>query len=311
MSEDYDTYEADSNGLCMILCDTKWIQSKGYELTPLNPFHGAKLVNNVQQLEASFAFQGIVVDISLAPFTHFRSPITENQARYLRQSISLTGYGLQAFEMAVRNILELHARFARLMPKKSTLRPADFITTKTNEYGDDDSTIDFGNRFFTLRKHITGDILPIDNELDPLDRLSNARKYKYEYTEDNQVRTVEAKSKDNEWKFKKIKSSDIAIGDIVEVQVNFTLIPLGNHEYTLKPIFREVARFDNTLAMKAAVNAQIRRSRATKKNGPKRLKRLIAYTEDDDEEEDLLRVKNVRLTSYEEETEAGPSNTST
>lgn len=44
---------------------------------------------------------------------------------------------------------------------------------------------------------------------------------------------------------------------------------------------------------------------------PKRLKRLIAYTEDDDEEEDLLRVKNVRLTSYEEETEAGPSNTST
>ncbi|KAF9487449.1 hypothetical protein BDN71DRAFT_1404732, partial [Pleurotus eryngii] len=280
--------------------------------------------NEGQQLEALFAVQGIVTDVSLAPFSQFRSPISANQAKHLRQSISLTGYGLQAFKIAVQNIMELYARFARLMPKKSTLRPADFITTRSNALGEDESTIDFSNRFFTLRKHATTDILPIQKELDPFDRLSNARKHKYEYTEDNEIRIMEAKSKDNEWKFKKIKSSEIAVGDIVEVQVNFTLIPLGNNEYGLKAIFREVARFDNTLAMvsrvsiidratvlinlqKAAVKAQVRRARTVKENAPKPLKRIIAYTEEEEDDEALLRVKNVKLTNNEDGVWAGPS----
>ncbi len=118
-------------------------------------------------------------------------------------------------------------------------------------------------------------------------------------------------------KFKKIKSSEIAVGDIVEVQVNFTLIPLGNNEYGLKAILREVARFDNTLAMvsrvsimdrptelitlqKAAVKAQVRRARTVKENAPKRLKRIIAYTEEEEDDEALLRVKNVKLTNNED-----------
>ncbi|KAF9488231.1 hypothetical protein BDN71DRAFT_1594062 [Pleurotus eryngii] len=170
------------------------------------------------------------------------------------------------------------------MPKKSMLRPADFITTRSNMLGEDESTIDFSNRFFTLRKHATTDILPIQKELDPFDCLSNTRKHKYEYTEDNEIRIMEAKSKDNEWKFKKIKSSKIAVGNIVEVQVNFTLIPLGNNEYSLKAIFREVACFDNTLAMKAAVKAQ-----------------------EEEDDEALLWVKNIKLTNNEDGVWAGPS----
>ncbi|KAF4602935.1 hypothetical protein EYR38_003339 [Pleurotus pulmonarius] len=264
------------HSLSIMKSNYAYLQSKGYDLSHGTPFYAAKIIDEENETEATFAIQGIVCDVMLAPFSRNSKHITEKQAQHLRQSVSLTGYGVPAFRLAVDNILEIHARYERILPDKGSIKRPSFIST-TNHGG---VTIDFANRFFTPVRYVESETIPIPVHIDPYGALTAASKSGYVYTEDNEVRVMAASKKNTKWRFNKARPQDIHKGDIVEIQFNLTLIHAGSGVFILKPILREIARFDDTLSLTRA-------------------KRQLVYeeAEDDDIEIDVQRMKDVKLTN--------------
>ncbi|KAF4566055.1 hypothetical protein EYR40_002126 [Pleurotus pulmonarius] len=259
------------------------------------PFNGARIVNDDEGFEATFAIQGIVHSTILPPFYHLSRSITENQARHLRQSISLTGYKLPAFGLAVDNILEIYAHYERIAPEKSTVKEPSFITTDDNI----GPTIDFSNRFFTPSRHADTPLVDISVEVDPYSSMANADRLGFAHTEENEVRYAAAIKIGNKWRFHKIKPNDIRKGDIVEIQFNLTLISTGQNTFVMRPILREVARFDNSLSLTASTKRQAAKLIKTgQRQMHKRAKRRLAYDDDNelDIDGDVRRMKEVKLT---------------
>ncbi len=50
-------------------------------------------------------------------------------------------------------------------------------------------------------------------------------------------------------KYRQITARDIRKGDIVEIQFNLTLMRVKSNVFVMKPILREIARFDDSLSL--------------------------------------------------------------
>ncbi len=92
-------------------------------------------------------------------------------------------------------MLEIHARFGRLLPDTCTIKEPSFITID----GPDGPSIDFANRFFTPVKYADSQKIELPAEIAAWNNLSNAERLGYVYTEDNRVRFVEAEKKNDKW----------------------------------------------------------------------------------------------------------------
>jgi len=109
-----------------------------------------------------------VVAMFIFHIFHLSSPSpASKQIRHLRQSISITGLGLDEFQDQVKAIPELAAIFTRAV-SEDKIQPNAII-------GDieDMATLSASNRYFTPRKHVEGaKELTFPQDVDPYGNLT-------------------------------------------------------------------------------------------------------------------------------------------
>ncbi|KAF8327492.1 hypothetical protein F5887DRAFT_1077138 [Amanita rubescens] len=192
--------------------------------------------------------QGIIWRHDLPPFRNQAIERNANKAKYLRQGVSLTGLGTPTFDAALSGILDVYSLFSRHVPRDK-LKPCSCI----DAYGEFTS-IESSNRYFTsikdcglTEKHIT-----FSSEIDPYGILTSFENSSYIHSDNNIVEYFERTILDDgEKKYMKISPVRFQIGDIVEVQMTFTLVPVFGNEYKMVSILRSMTMLDSLFSQKA------------------------------------------------------------
>ena len=91
-----------------------------------------------------------------------------NRVKYLRQSVTLTGFGMETFEKGIKALTEVHALFDRHIPE-SKLGECTIID-KCDEY----LGIHLTNRYFTSWHELPTELhVPFPGDVDPMGYLAN------------------------------------------------------------------------------------------------------------------------------------------
>ena len=91
-----------------------------------------------------------------------------NRVKYLRQSVTLTGFGTETFEKGVKALTEVHALFDRHIPENKLDECTIF------DKCDDYIGIHLTNRYFTSRRELaTEPHVPFASDVDPMGYLAN------------------------------------------------------------------------------------------------------------------------------------------
>lgn len=186
--------------------------------------------------------------------------------KYLRQSISLTGFNTPTFKRVSENIHAIQEFFQRFIGKDSLQE-----LTVIGDF-EDALSIDMGNRYFTPhRGALPGSMaIPFSSDVDPHSYLFKAGGSTLFHSEDNIVgyytkvldQTGGYKSVfssilqllplhsliSSSSRFVKTKPINFRPGDIVEVQVSFALLPLREKKYKLSLILRSLTILDATFS---------------------------------------------------------------
>ena len=108
---------------------------------------------------------------------------TTKQAKYLRQSISVTGLGIPEFEKNIKGLADIYSAFGRCV-MVDKLAPSGIV----DEYNRHRS-IEISNRYFTSRKEaLAEECVPISTDIDPHGLLVQAAGNNYVHTEQNIVK---------------------------------------------------------------------------------------------------------------------------
>ena len=106
---------------------------------------------------------------------------TQRQAKYLRQSVTLTAFGNPVFDKPIENIAAIFAIFKRAVGDNISESAA---YSMYEEF----PAIDVVNRYFTPRGGAdTEKIQPLTEEVDPNGYLAKAAGSMYVHTEENKV----------------------------------------------------------------------------------------------------------------------------
>ncbi|KAF8329028.1 hypothetical protein F5887DRAFT_1081409 [Amanita rubescens] len=229
--------------------------------------------------------QGIIWRHDLPPFRN--QEITAKKARYLRQSVSLTGLGTPTFEAAVKGILDVYSLFGGHVPRDK-LKPCGCI----DAYGEFTS-IDSSNRYFSSIKDCgpTERQIPFSSDTDPYGILSNLENSGYVHNINNVVEYYERTILETgETKYVEISPVRFQIGDIVEAQMTFMLVSLPGNDYKMVSILRSMTMLDNSFSQKAFASKAASKLHQNLKTQGKHcvVKRKIGYG---DEERASIRVK--------------------
>ncbi|KAF8958454.1 hypothetical protein BDZ97DRAFT_2047168 [Flammula alnicola] len=232
--------------------------------------------------EVVMSFQGIISKMDLPPFQE-KLRYFWRCARFLRQSITVTGLKSPTFAKVVENVAEVHALFSRTVGQNQ-LQECSMIA----EDGDD-PVLEMSNRYFTPKKDAPQmPSIPLTADIDPHGYLARAGGQSHIHGEDNVVYYYERqKAQDTgDHKFVPCKPVRFRIGDIVEVQVSFALLPLRDGKCKTSMVLRTLTLLDGSLTHKSLVE-QVTRRGGPSKAEPK-LKRRVGYV---DEEISKTRMK--------------------
>ncbi|KAK2465448.1 hypothetical protein APHAL10511_002520 [Amanita phalloides] len=128
-------------------------------------FVGANSDSTVEHREVVAHIQGVLWRHDLPPFTN--ASISPNRAKFLRQSVSLTGLGNPTFDAALRGILDVLTFFSGQVPRDTLQGSLEFCPF--GRYG----SVDMANRYFTSVKDAVGEMnLPFRRDVDPQGILS-------------------------------------------------------------------------------------------------------------------------------------------
>lgn len=100
--------------------------------------------------------------------------------KYVRQSVTLTGFGGATFDDALEGIVAVQAKLSKSMGQ-------DQLLPWTPGKYDDSSTISASCRYFTSNQGHADDSVPIDATIDPYRLMAAVDKNKFKYTKDNVV----------------------------------------------------------------------------------------------------------------------------
>ncbi|KAL4255724.1 hypothetical protein AB1N83_012392 [Pleurotus pulmonarius] len=204
--------------------------------------------------EATVALQGIISAVRVPPFEIKNRRSDEGKRLpHIRQSLTITGLGSNAFKQIVTNFRHTYSMFSRYTPNAKLISVPEFIG-KDERLSDDTSkntTITASNRFFTPVKQAEGfRIVDIGGEIDPRGILENVDKKKWVHTEDNEVAYYVLGTGDDEGSYKPTTSIIFQVGDIVELQVSLICIPTKG-DYTVKVVLRSVVLLNGELTTEA------------------------------------------------------------
>ncbi|KAF9456000.1 hypothetical protein BDZ94DRAFT_1285932 [Collybia nuda] len=224
--------------------------------------------NNMSE-ELVLRIQGVLCEKDLPPICR-PTFIEPRRRRYIKQSISITGFGATFFQACVDS--------TRAIFPEDKLEP-----WQPNEYHKHPA-FEFGNRYFTHRNNATREeIIPFKDSIDPHHLLKNSMGNDYIHTQENNVEYFECyNGVDGSKRYKNVNPVIFRIGDIVEVQFSFIAISIRGGAYKILNVLRALTLLDS----KPRIEAEIRRSQATHhpiRTIALKMKCQVGYLDDEEE----------------------------
>ncbi|KAF9020392.1 hypothetical protein BDZ89DRAFT_1138714 [Hymenopellis radicata] len=230
-------------------------------------------------MEHVFVLEGVLVKSMLPPIGN----VTRTKPENLQQSVQISGLGAQEFDRAVDVVREAHIRFSkRLGTDIEPWTPSSF---------EDHVALDFANRYFESTS--MGDKIDFDPGVDPKGVLSKlATERNLHHTDDNRVTFWDSNMQEDARQFDVIEPQALHVGDVIEVQFSFVLVPLRldkgprpgvkkPYKHRLRLKLRTIARMDSTMTEQAkrAKYAQEDKEKAKKKETVRKndMKRKVGY----------------------------------
>ncbi|KAI0665426.1 hypothetical protein C8Q78DRAFT_1072990 [Trametes maxima] len=177
--------------------------------------------------------QGFLVDASLPPLRRDQIPTNTHRLIDLKQSVTITGLGVQPFDDAAAAVLAVYHQFSAHL-KGHHLRI--WQPERANAY----LTLTFGNRYLTAAKFSDNEPhVDLSEVVDPFNVLRPHLSSQV-HLQENVVEYWERQAHPTRPSFKRIKPDMIMPGTMVELQVAFTVAKLGRHDYIFLPKLRAI-----------------------------------------------------------------------
>ncbi|KAF8800970.1 hypothetical protein BYT27DRAFT_7227042 [Phlegmacium glaucopus] len=189
--------------------------------------------------EAVFTIQGVLSAKHLPPVTeNIRTP---SQACYLRQGVALVGYGTATFEKAINSAQEIYGMFERNVEDASL---ESWVLPKSTVQG---RALEASNRYLTSKRDAPDmQPAPISPLVDPRGILEKLTKEGFLHGEENEVHYYQVHKNDAGGKtsVETVNPQIFRIGDIVEAQVSFIVVPLKDNKHKMIVVLRSIALLD-------------------------------------------------------------------
>ncbi|KAK7037559.1 hypothetical protein VNI00_011051 [Paramarasmius palmivorus] len=213
-----------------------------------------RMVTNLEEPEELvFKIQGVASFIDLPPFTKY--PGKRARAGFLRQGLTITGFGSGEFQKAVDGIKIVDHVLKRNVPVPDAEPLACFGEI------DGATTLHISNRFFSPRRLVEGEAaVNFAQDVDPYDILRKLAGSDFVHTKENVVTYERIKSivDHDDIKFDPASPAVFRTGDVVEVQFTMMLVPIGKGgrpPYKTFPVLRSITLLEDTFSQKAAVQS--------------------------------------------------------
>ncbi|KAF9455956.1 hypothetical protein BDZ94DRAFT_1353734, partial [Collybia nuda] len=196
--------------------------------------------------ELIFSVRGLVTAKDLPPILQ-RPRLSAIRYKYLRQCITISGLGTNAFDHAMATATEIYGLFDRTFSDGQLESWTSSSSPSLGEF----VGIDASNRYMTPRKDVPGvEHQPFPPAVDPKGLLeSMAYESEHIHTDDNQVLYFTSRvNQDGERTFENASPQVYRSGDIVELQLSFVVIPLRGEHYKMLTILHSIALLDGTFA---------------------------------------------------------------
>ncbi|KAF8225190.1 hypothetical protein L208DRAFT_1307292, partial [Tricholoma matsutake] len=220
--------------------------------------------------------------------------------RYLKQSVSMTGFQTPSFMAAADNLSSIYAVFTQCVP------PTKLQARVLDNY-EDFHSISMSNRLFTARMEAPTDpALDLGREVDPDGKLAELGQGQYFHGKDNKVRYWERMANHVRGGYKYIPTSPmrIQVGDVVKAKLSFLAVPLRGGSFKMMVVLRDLTLLDGNYthkqfsSKKATAAHTLCQVQPTLVTTP--LKRHIEYQ---DEQEGEARTKLSRMELDEQQSE--------
>jgi hypothetical protein len=174
--------------------------------------------------------------------------------RHLKQGVSITGFGLEDFQSQLDMVPDIAALFTRAVDEDK-IQP-NSIVGELEEL----STLNASNRYFTPRKDArTAKELAFHSDVDPYGNLSRLLGPMHTHIEENNVSYYERVGNTKYaitvitlmialkvCRYISVKPASVSIGDLVELQVSFIMVPLRGNKFKATMVLRSILVLDRT-----------------------------------------------------------------
>jgi hypothetical protein len=185
-----------------------------------------------------------------------------NRIRFLRQSITLTGFGTATFEAGIKSLQAVHTFFDRHLPE-GKLDECTIIDQCDDHFG-----IHLTNRYFTTRRESdsqTEQAIEFPTEVDPQGILTGLVSDQFVHTEQNEVKYYNRSVSEcgaikyvvsplnspyvfveDNLRYETVTPVTFRVGDIVEAKATLMVLPLRGGNYKLTAVLRGITILDTT-----------------------------------------------------------------
>ncbi|KAF8221474.1 hypothetical protein L208DRAFT_1327778, partial [Tricholoma matsutake] len=156
---------------------------------------------------------------------------------YLQQGITLTGLGTPTFEWAVDAAQEIYRLFDQSF--EDGMLESWMTSTTQSTTG---CSLNASNRYVTSKKDAPQMVhIPFSPAIDPRGFLEQMLKGSYIHGDDNTVEYYQVyKNQDGTRRFQAVGPHTFCIGDIIEIQVSFIVVPLKEQKYKMLVVLHSI-----------------------------------------------------------------------
>ncbi|KAF8870508.1 hypothetical protein BD779DRAFT_1455315 [Infundibulicybe gibba] len=220
--------------------------------------------------ELVFTLVGVICAHDLPPIKE-KPSVVARQYKYLRQSISITGIGSPTFGAAVEATHLIFDMFQRQFQEGAL---AVWETPSHQSY----PTLPMSNRYLTPRRDAPHmEHIPFEAEVDPHGYLESMIKDGYIHGEENNVEYYTQSTKEGKKIFVESGPQTFRVGDIVEVQVSFVVVPLKQQRYKMMGVLHAIALLDTSFSQVQEATRKRSRTASAPRTAIVSLKRKVGY----------------------------------
>ncbi|KAF7976041.1 hypothetical protein HWV62_7944 [Athelia sp. TMB] len=241
--------------------------------------------------EIVFRVQGALSFTQLPPIRSKTTLPDKGDARYMKQSVRLTGLGDKQFHGAIDGLVNIATFMGQNLERGEVegWAPARFRCWEA---------IEASNRYF-VHQNSEGDMVsvPLSAGVDPDGVLATIAGEEWVHTEDNTVSYYRASTDgEGKQKYETIKPGEFRLGDLVEAQISAIAVKrrVRGDVYSMKLVLRALTMLDDGYSRAARTN---RMKQAARKptSSVIVMKRSVGYLEDEGDRDEVPTNKMKRL----------------